>query len=154
MPCLKGMALALCALSIARAENTGSWTNRAGHALKASPVSIQGQLVTFKQGSNSPSIDYPLAVFLPAEQERLRCLLNDTTVPAGLKAQHEFARRTLHRSRLLQESGSLSTTNFQRTLETTLSTFRIQAAPFITQQKLSEERLELIIRELVENKSP
>ncbi|MEI6647935.1 MAG: hypothetical protein WCP12_17995 [bacterium] len=126
-----------------------SWTNHAGHALKATPQSISGENVTFVRGTPGQTVTYPLAVFLPAEQERLRCCLKDLTLPEGLKAAHDFSARIITRSRLLKENGSKSEKDYQKALETTASAFRAQAAPFIEKKQLSKERLEYIVRELV-----
>lgn len=131
------------------AEAGGSWTNRAGHAMKAVPQSISGPSVTFVQGRTGKTVTYPLSVFSETEQERLRCCLKDLTLPEGLKAGHEFAVRVIARSRLLTANGSLSQEECQKAQETAVSAFRAQAAPFIAQKQLSQERLELIARELV-----
>ena len=130
------------------AEAGGSWTNRAGHALKATPQSISGPSVTFVQGRAGKSVTYPLAVFTETEQERLRCCLKDLTLPEGLKAGHEFAARIITRSRLLKANGGLTEEECQKSQETAVSAFRAQAEPFIAQKQLSPERLELILREL------
>ena len=53
-------------------EAGGSWTNLAGHAMKADPVAIQGQTVTLKQAGTGRTVDVPLSVFPAGEQERLR----------------------------------------------------------------------------------
>jgi hypothetical protein len=135
------------AFSLAEAGN--SWTNRAGHALKATPQSISGASVTFVQGRAGKSVTYPLSLFTETEQERLRCCLKDLTLPEGLKAGHEFAVRVIARSRLLTANGSLTEAECQKSRETAVSAFRAQAAPFIAQKQLSQERLELIARELV-----
>ena len=127
----------------------GSWTNRAGHALKAVPQSISGQSVTFAQGHEGKAVTCPLAVFLPSEQERLRCYLKDLTLPKGLKAAHEFSARVITRSRLLKENNTLSEKGCQEAIKKAVSAFRAQAAPFIEQKQLSQERLEYILQELV-----
>jgi hypothetical protein len=127
----------------------GSWTNRAGHALKATPHSISGKTITFVQGNTGKTVTYPLAVFLPAEQERLRCSLKDLTIPEGLKDAHEFSSRVITRSRLLKENGSQSEKDCQKAIATAAAAFSAQAAPFIEQKQLSQERLELIVGELV-----
>lgn len=129
-------------------DEGGSWTNVAGHALKAEPVAIQGQTVTFKRADTGTTVDYPLAVFPPPEQERLRVALQDTTVPAGLQTAYEFSARILKRSRLLLENGEVSPEENQTSQAAALAAFRAQAAPLVEQQKLSPERLELIIRRL------
>jgi hypothetical protein len=133
---------------VSTAETGGSWTNRAGHALKAVPQSISGQAVTFAQGGTGKTVTYPLSVFLPSEQERLRCALKDMTLPAGLADAYAFSCRVIKRSRLLNENGSMAESDYQKAVETTLSAFRMQAAPFIAKKQLSQERLELILREL------
>jgi hypothetical protein len=131
------------------ADAGDSWTNRVGHALKATPKALRNGSVTFVQDRTGKSVEYPLSAFLPSEQERLRCCLKDLTLPEGLKAGHEFAVRVIARSRLLQANGSLSQEECQKAQETAVSAFRAQAAPFIARKQLSHERLELIARELV-----
>lgn len=143
------LAALMFVISFSSYAADGSWTNRAGHALKATPQAISGQTVTFMQDSTGKTVTYPLAVFLPAEQERLRCCLKDLTLPEGLKAAHDFSARIITRSRLLKENGTQSEKEYQKALETTASAFRAQAAPFIEKKQLSQERLELIVRELV-----
>jgi hypothetical protein len=122
--------------------------------LKATPQSISGRTVTFVQGGKGNTLSYPLSVFLPAEQERLRCRLKDTTPPEGLQAAHDFAGRVIRRSRLLKENGGMTEQAFQKVVEAALAAFRLQAAPFITQQELSTERLDLIVRKMTAPKDP
>jgi len=141
-------ALLLVIPDMSFAEEGGSWTNRAGHALKATPQAIQGQSVTFVQDRTGKIVNYPLSAFLPSEQERLRCCLKDTTLPAGLKAAHDFSGRVIARSRLLKKNGSLSEQGYQKTVKSSRAAFRAQAAPFVAKKKLSQERLELLVREL------
>ncbi len=146
--------LAIIAPASSRAEEGDSWTNRAGHALKATPQSISGRTVTFVQGGKGKTLSYPLSVFLPLEQERLRCRLKDTTLPEGLQAAHDFAARVIQRARLLKESGGLPDPDFQKAVAAALAAFRLQAAPFITQQELSPERLDLIAGKMTAPKDP
>ncbi len=134
------------------AEAGGSWTNRAGHALKASPQSISGQSVTFVQERTGKTVTYPISVFKETEQERLRCCLKDPTLPEGLKAAYEFSARVITRSRLLKASGGLSEADCQKAMDDTVSAFRTQAAPFIAQKQISAERLEMIARDMVAEK--
>lgn len=131
-------------------DEGGSWTNVTGHALKAEPVAIRGQTITFKPAGAGTTVDYPLSVFPPPEQERLRVALKDASVPPGLQTAYEFSARILKRSRLLRESGEMSDEEYQKSLAATVAAFRAQAAPLVEQQKLSPERLELIIRCLAE----
>ena len=144
---MPGIVLVL-ASAFVQAEEGDSWTNHAGHILKASPQSIHGQTVTFMQGSNGVTVDYPLSLFPPQEQERLRACLKVTSIPEGLQSAYEFSLRSIKRSRLMFEHGSITKEAHQQTRETTLSAFRKQAAPFIAGGKLSQERLELIVVEM------
>ena len=130
------------------AEEGGSWTNLAGHALKATPQSIQGQTVTFAQEGTGKTLEVPLSVFPPLEQERLRNQLQETTIPEGLQSAYEFSARILKRARLLHENGQTTPEDYRKTVESTLSAIRLQAAPLIEQRKLSQERLDLILRDL------
>ena len=150
-----GLAAALlsCATVCSHADEGDSWTNLNGHALKASPKSIRGQTVTFARGSSGKTVSYPLSLFMPSEQERLRCRLKDTTLPNGLKAGHDFAVRIITRSRLLRDRGGMPEKECRQAIASALSSFRTQAAPFIVQQQLSPERLELIVLEMVAEKA-
>jgi len=139
--------LLCCAGAVSAADQNNSWTNLAGHALSAVPQAIQGQTVTFMQ--NGRTVRYPLSVFLPSEQERLRYALADTAVPEGLQSAYAFAARAIKRSRLMYEKGDLSEPDYQQTLDETLAAFRKQAAPFVVQKKISPERLELIVKKLI-----
>ena len=134
------------------ADESGTWTNRAGHALKASPRAIHGQTVTLVLDKTGKTVDYPLSLFSMQEQERLRCSCEQTTIPEGLQSAFEFSGRAIKRSRLLYEHGSISKEAYSQTLAATLAAFSMQAAPFVSQTKLSQERLDLILRELVEQK--
>ena len=134
------------------ADAGGSWTNLAGHALKAEPVAIRGQKITFKQAGTGRTVEFPLSVFPAGEQERLRVALKDTKIPEGLQSAYEFSARILKRSRLLREGGELSDEEYQKALAATVAAFRAQAAPLVEQQKLSPERLEIIVRELAAGK--
>ena len=130
------------------AEEGSAWTNLAGHVLKATPQAIHGSFVTFEQEGTGKTIEYPLSVFPPAEQERLRGQLQETTVPEGLQSACEYSARILKRARLLQENGQTTPEDYRKTVESTLSALRLQAAPLVEQRKLSPERLDLILREL------
>mgnify|MGYP003616614264 CR=1 FL=1 len=130
------------------AEADGSWTNVAGQVLRATPQAIRGQTVTFAFAGTGRTGEYPLSVFPPPEQERLRTCLKDTTIPEGLQSACEYARRILARTRLLRENGQMSEEDFRKSSATTLAALRQQAAPLVEQQILSRERLELILDEL------
>ena len=54
----------------------GVWTNVAGRAITAEPVRIEGASVVLKTGAESERT-LPLAVFLSAEQARLRAALGE-----------------------------------------------------------------------------
>jgi hypothetical protein len=129
-------------------EEGGCWTNRAGHVLKGTPQSIQGQKVTFLLGGADKAVTVPLSVFLPEEQERLRCRLKSTALPEGLKASYEFSGRVIKRSRLLRENGGMSEAECQKSVNAAAAAFRKQAAAFVALNQLSQERLELIVSEL------
>ncbi len=134
------------------AEEGGSWTNRAGHVLKGTPQSIQGQRVIFLLVGAGKSVSYPLSVFLTEEQERLRCRLKDTAVPDGLKSAYDFSGRVIRRTRLLSEGGTVSEEECQKGVSMAVDAFRKQAASFVAKKQLSSERLELIVRELAETR--
>lgn len=129
-------------------EGAGGWTNLAGHVLKAEPVGLKGQTVTFKPANGGAAVDYPLSVFPPSEQERLRVALKDASVPPGLQTAYEFSARILKRSRLLVESGEMTPEEYESSRDAALDSLRRQAVPLVEQQKLSPERLELILRHL------
>ncbi|MCF7837326.1 MAG: hypothetical protein K9N49_01725 [Candidatus Marinimicrobia bacterium] len=139
-----------CAVGAQGAAAGGSWTNLAGRVLKATPKYLRGQAVAFVRDGTDQIVEYPLAIFPPPEQERLRSLLRDTSIPEGLQAAWAFASQHLKRSRLLYESGQISAADYQKSVEDALGAFRFQAAPLIEQQKISPERLELILRDLRE----
>ena len=130
------------------AEADGSWTNVAGQVLRATPQAIRGQTVTFAFAGTGRTGEYPLSVFPPPEQERLRTCLKDTTIPEGLQSACEYARRILARTRLLRENGQMSEEDFRKSSATTLADLRQQVAPLVEQHTLSRERLELILDEL------
>ena len=140
--------LLLLAFDSFGADEGGAWTNLAGHVLKAAPQVIHGSSVTFVQAGTGQTVDYPLAVFPQREQERLRSQLQETTIPEGLQSAYEFSARILRRARLLHENGQTSDEDYRQTVESTRSAFRRQAAPLVEQNKLSPERLEVILREL------
>jgi hypothetical protein len=146
---LSGFMLAV-PLLLQGADN--SWTNCAGHALKATPLSISGQTVTFVKTNTGQTVSYPLSVFLPSEQERLRCALKEPTIPEGLQAAYEFSARIITRSRLLKANNSLSEKEEQKAVEKSVAAFRAQAAPFVVQKQLSHERIDLLVQELVATK--
>ena len=85
---------------------TGSWTNKAGHVLSAEPVEIKGSQVLFKKGAQT--VSYPLSVFLPSEQNRLKASLEIVEIPIELKDAYVLAQRTLKRLRLLHAEGKMS----------------------------------------------
>lgn len=144
------LVLGTCGLSFA--EEGGCWTNCAGHVLRAVPQAIRGGRVTFVQDNPAQTVTYPLSVFPPQEQERLRCRLKDTALPEGLRGAYDFSGRIIKRSRLLSESGGMSSEECQKAVSTAVDAFRKQAAPFVAQKQLSAERLDRIARELAESK--
>lgn len=144
--------LLLLAFDSIGAEEVGAWTNLAGHVLKATPQAIHGTSVTFVQAGTGKTVDYPLSVFPPSEQERLRSRLQETTIPEGLQSAYEFSERILRRVRLLHENGQTSDEEYHKSLAATLAAFRAQAAPLVERQQLSPERLEVIVRELAAGK--
>ena len=144
-PFLGALFWAAIAVPASRAGDAdGSWTNLAGHALRATPVAISGKTITFQQDASGKSMEYPLSVFPPSEQERLRVALKDATVPEGLQSAYAFTSRILKRSRLLYEQGQIPEEEYRKSTTAALAAFRAQAAPLLDQQKLSRERLELI----------
>lgn len=154
-PCAGFCAALFCfAIDSSGAEESGAWTNVAGHVLKAVPQSIQGPSVTFVREGTGKTVDYPLSIFPPQEQERLRSQLQETTIPEGLQSAHEFSARILRRVRLLHENGQTSDEEYQKSLAATLAAFRAQAAPLVERQQLSPERLEVIVRDLAEANDP
>ncbi len=103
----RGCVFAVFFLSVtASMAQAGSWTNKAGHVLSAEPVAIKGSQVLFKNGVQS--VSYPLSVFLPSEQNRLKAALEIVEIPNELKDAYAFAQRTLKRLRLLYAEGKMS----------------------------------------------
>lgn len=141
--------LLVFALDSFGAEEGGGWTNVAGHVLHATPQAIEGQTVVFVQDGTRHTVEYPLSAFPPQEQERLRSRLKKTTIPEGLRSAYEYSARMLHRYHLLYGNGQMSEKAYWKSIEATLSALRQQAAPLVEQNRLSKERLELILRELV-----
>jgi hypothetical protein len=103
----RSLAFIACALALsAGLARADSWTNKAGHVLSAKPVSLKGSLVVFEEGERI--VTCPLAVFLPAEQRRLKDALGIVEIPDGLKDAHALRQRTLTRLRLLHDEQKLS----------------------------------------------
>lgn len=144
--------LLLGAARRSRAGEGGCWTNRAGQVLRATPVSLRGQNVTFTQEGAGKTVTCPLSVFAPEEQERVRCQLKDATPPEGLRSAYDFSGRVILRSRLLSESGSLTEEACRKAVSAAADAFRRQAAPYVENKQLSAERLELIVRGLTETR--
>ena len=142
-----GLLLGL-ALASSGAEGDGGWTNVAGHVLQAAPQAIHGQTVSFKQAGTGRTVDYPLSVFPPGEQERIRVALQDASVPEGLQSACEFAARILKRARLLHANGQTSDAEYRTTVDSALAALRQQAVPLVERNELSAERLELILNKL------
>lgn len=120
----------------AGAQN-GSWTNQAGHVLAAVPVELKGTQVVFKKGTES--VTYPLSVFLPAEQKRLKAALGMIEVPSGLVDDHALAQRVLKRLQTFHAEGRLSDDAYRDACMKVRSTFREKAAPFVAKGLLSEQ---------------
>ena len=136
------------------AEEGGNWTNLAGRVLKATPQYLQGQSVGFVRDGSDETVEYPLSIFPPEEQERLRSYLRDASIPEGLQSAWAFATQHLKRSRLLYQSEQMSEEDYQESVEMTLAAFRFQAAPLLEQQQISPERFELIVRDMREGTHP
>jgi len=132
------LAAALLPLAAALAQE-GNWTNKAGHVLSATPVSLTGSQVEFKAGTRT--VTYPLAAFLPAEQRRLKDALGVVALPDGLKEAHAVALRTLKRLKLLHAEGKLSDDAYASACAKARRSFREQAAPFVEQGLLSDRQV-------------
>ena len=117
----------------------GSWTNKAGHVLSAEPVAVKGSQVLFQQGSKT--VSYPLSVFPPSEQSRLKADLGVVEVPNGLKDAHAMAQRTLKRLRVLHADGKMSDKAYSEGCAKAQRRFREQAAPFVEQGLISVQQL-------------
>ena len=146
--CILWLALALAGpLNVCAGEGEG-WTNQAGHAIKAIPVSIHDQTVELHLQESGKNVAYPLSLFPATEQERLRLRLKDTSVPPALKAAHESAKRTIARARLLHDAGKMTDAELQVAIDSALSVFRNQAQPCLSPSKLLADRLEIILHDL------
>lgn len=145
------LCLALLLAGPLRVHATGGdgWTNLAGHIIQGVPMGLRGQRVDFTNEIGGTVLSYPLSVFLPSEQERIRLQLKDVSIPPGLKAAHEFALRTIRRATLLHASGKLSDSGRQKAMDEAVLAFRKQAEPFHSTGKLSSERLDLIVQDML-----
>jgi hypothetical protein len=133
----------LLSLSAAWAQS-GSWTNQAGHVLSAVPVELKGSQVVFQKGS--ASVTYPLSVFLPAEQTRLKAALGIVEVPPGLVEAHALAQRVLKRLETFHTEGRLSDEAYQKDCAKVRQTFREKGAPFVAKGLLSEQDVTKLIQ--------
>lgn len=120
----------------ARAQS-GSWTNKAGHVLAAVPVELKGSQVVFKIGAKSAV--YPLSVFLPAEQKRLKAALGLVDVPPALADSLAQTRRLVARLGVLHEGGRLSDEGYRDACAKARTAFREKAAPFVEKGLLSHQ---------------
>jgi hypothetical protein len=116
---------------------SGSWTNQAGQVLSALPVEIKGAHVVFKKGTES--VTYPLSVFLPSEQKRLKDTLGIVEVPAGLVQAHALVQRVLKRLQVIHAAGRLSDEEYGDACTKARQAFRETAAPFVEKKLLSEK---------------
>ena len=131
----------LLPLGVVRAQD-GTWTNQAGHVLSAVPIELKGTQVVFKKGTNT--VTYPLTVFLPAEQKRLKDTLGIVEVPAGLRDAQAQTQRILKRLQVLHEAGRLTDEAYQDKCATARQSFREKAAPFVQKGSLSLQDLSKI----------
>jgi hypothetical protein len=115
----------------------GSWTNKAGHVLFAVPVELNGAQVVFKKDSSS--VVFPLSVFLPAEQKRLKAALGAVDVPAGLADAQAQMQRLLKRLNVLREAGRLSEEAHRDACAKARASFREKAAPFVEKGLVSDQ---------------
>ena len=132
------LVIFLFSLGTAWAQD-GSWTNKAGHILTAVPVELKGTQVVFKRGT--AFLTYPLSVFLPAEQKRLKTALGVATVPAELVDAQTLAQRVLKRLQVLHAGGRLSDEAYSAECIKVRQSFREKAAPLVKDGAISERDL-------------
>lgn len=127
---------------------SGSWTNQAGHVLSAVPVEIKGMQIVFRKGAES--VVYPLSVFLPSEQKRLKDALGIVEVPPGLADAHAQAQRMLKRLHLLHAGGRLSDEAYRDACSKACQGFRSQAAPFVEKGIITPRDVSRLIQFMIE----
>ena len=97
------LALALSATLSAAAD---TWTNVAGHALEATPVGLDGTMVTLRIPSGE-EVRMPLHSFLPEEQRRLKESLGVLEVPGPLRSAFRLAQSQLETAQALYQDGRI-----------------------------------------------
>ena len=144
------LLLACAVLHIPRLSCAGepAWTNQAGHRLVATPVSLHGETIEFQLPDPTKTVRYPLSVFPPDEQIRIKQALGIPHIPDELKSAYEYAAQNIRRLQLLHQKGKVDRAQYQADKNGILQYFRDQAAPVITQNILTETQLDSIIRHL------
>ena len=139
---------AACPLPFPAAAEEGAWTNQAGHRLCATPIALHGETIEFQLPPPAQTVKYPLSIFPPAEQIRLKQALGIVHIPDELKSAYELAAQNIHRLAILRRKGKISDAEYQADRNRTLQCFRDEAAPCIEQNHLTETQLASIIRQL------
>jgi len=97
------LVLALVATMPAAAD---TWTNAAGYALDATPVALDGTMVTLRTPSGGER-RMPLHSFLPGEQRRLKESLGVLEVPGPLRSTFRLAQSQIETAQALYEDGRI-----------------------------------------------
>lgn len=100
---LAALVLALVAAAPAVPD---TWTNAAGHALEATPVALDGTMVTLRVPAGG-EIRMPLHSFLPGEQRRLKEALGVLEIPGPLRSAFRLAQSQLETAQALYHDGRI-----------------------------------------------
>jgi hypothetical protein len=83
-----------------------TWTNAAGYALDATPVALDGTMVTLLIPSGGER-RMPLHSFLPGEQRRIKESLGILDVPGPLRSTFRLAQSQIETAQALYEDGRI-----------------------------------------------
>ena len=96
----------LCVLLSFSAE-AESWTNRAGHVIRAQLVRIENDQVVL-QYTNGRSLRLPLSSLKPADQQRAREQFEEERLPSELKACLDQAQNDIQRAAQFLQGGKIT----------------------------------------------
>ena len=100
------LAMLVLALAATEPALAGAWTNLAGHALEATPLALEGDMVTFSRPSGG-ELRMPIYSLLPEEQKRLKETLGVLDIPGPLRSAYRLAESQLKTAQALYADGRI-----------------------------------------------
>jgi hypothetical protein len=122
-----GIWLVLCLGLMGVRVQADTWTNQAGQVLTARLVAVDGEKVVL-QPANGRTLHLPLASLAPADQERVRALTGNETVPPVLRPFFTKAEDDIQRAAMFHAGGKINREEYDARCEQIKQWFEVLAA--------------------------